>query len=216
MSLDCSCPDDGILADIPTSDCPFDLKQIQKLIFSTAGNVAWNILAEVAEGKPIITARLDILADVAVQLAAADNTKIVVTPFIGGDPIIEAGEAITEGGNDNSTLNGVELVTGTGPSKFTAVFKSLTPAQEEGLKLAMCKNIEIYLISQKGRIYAYQPDSAVDSITGFPTQAFWVGDRGNQGFGTNDTVAIQFSMPSGWSSKMIEVDPVDYNPLYDL
>jgi hypothetical protein len=38
-------------------------------------------------------------------------TKIVLTPMIGGDAVIQAGEAITTGG-DNSTLNGVEEVEG--------------------------------------------------------------------------------------------------------
>lgn len=215
--MDCNCPDDGILTTISSSDCSFDLNQIQKFILSTtSGAVAWNILANVTGGAPIATARLDTLADVLVQTGQTDNTKIVVTPFIGGDPVIEAGEILTEGGNDNSTLNGVELVTGIAPSKFTAVFKSLTPTQESELSDAMCKSLELYMISGEGKIFAYQPDSAVDAVTGFPVDAFAIGDRGNQGFGTNDTVVIQFSLRKGWSKKMVEITPADYSALTDI
>ena len=40
--MNCSCPDDGILLEIPDENCPFDLKQVQRLAFATQGKVIWD------------------------------------------------------------------------------------------------------------------------------------------------------------------------------
>ena len=72
------------------------LKQIQRLAFQRLGSQfdsASNGILTLAAWQAFMT--------------ASDNTKIVVTPLIGADPVIEAGEAIKNGGGDNSTLNGV-------------------------------------------------------------------------------------------------------------
>ena len=212
----CVCPDNGILEDIPTSTCAFDMAQIQKIVFATKGKVLWDSATGggTGNGVPQVNSQLDTLADWTARLSAVNDTKIVVTPFIGGDPIIESGDAITEGGGDNSTLDGVELVTGVNPSKFSAIFKSLEPAQEKALKKIMCKDVEVYFLLQGGKIACVKVDGTVNH-KGFPVESFFVSDRSNAGFGTQDANTISFSMASGWSEDMVMVTPA-FNPLTSL
>lgn len=215
--MDCNCPDDGILTEIPNSNCPFDLKQIQRLAFATQGKVLWDSATGggLGDGVPVTTAQVDTLADWDARRTAVDDTKIIVTPLIGGDPIIEAGDAITEGGGDNTTLNGVIDVTGTNPSNFSATFKSLEPAQEKAMKQAMCKATEVYFFIEGGKIACEKLDGLTNH-RGFKVQSLFISDRNNAGYGTKDTHTISFSLPAGWSENLAIVKPADFNPLYDL
>lgn len=216
--MNCNCPNDGILEDIVASDCPFDLKQIQRLAFATQGQVIWDSADGTGagtEGVPQIDSALNTKADWEARRVAVDASKIVVTPLIGGDPIIEAGEAITEGGDDNTTLNGVQEVTGTSPSSFSCMFKSLSPASEKSMKALMCDKLEVYFFTEGGRIVAQQIEGGA-TVKGFNIQSLFVSDRNNAGFGTRDTVTMSFQLPAGWSDNLILVDPADFNPLYDI
>ena len=215
--MDCICPDDGILQEITPGNCPFNMKQIQKLIFATKGKVIWDSEAGggAGDGIPSATAQVDLLADWQARRTAVDNTKMVITPFIGGDPIITAGEPITEGGGDNSTLNGVIENTGTNPSDFTAIFKSISPEQEAQMKALACKDLEVYFVLEGNRI-ACAKNGDLLQRKGFDIQSFFFGDRNNAGFGTKDSNAISFSLPAGWSEGLVLVTPSDFNALLDL
>lgn len=215
--MNCECPDDGILIEIPVEDCPFDMKQVQKLAFATQGNVVWDSATGggAGDGVPQANSQLDTLADWQARRTAIDNTKMVITPFVGGDPIIEAGEAVTNGGGDNATLNGVEEVLDTNPSKYSCVFKSITPETEKALKALMCKRLEVYFILEGGRIACYKIDGGVRH-RGFILESMFVGDRNNAGFGSKDTNALMFSLPAGWSENLAIVTPTTFNPLYDI
>lgn len=201
----CDCPKPTALTDIPTSDCPFDIKQIQKIIFQRGGNkFLLDTIKTLAAWTPLKT--------------AIDSTKIVVSPFVGGNPIIAPGGAITEGGGDNSTLNGIEEVTGSNPSLFTCDFKSLKPAQEEAFKKLICeKNLQVYFVTEENKIIATQEGLAeADSHKGLPISAFYFDDRDNQGFGKQDLNKLRFSLASGWSTKIVKIVAEDFSPLTDL
>ncbi len=215
--MDCNCADGDIQQEIPSAACPFDLKQIQKLAFETFGKVIWDSAdgGGLGDGVPQLDSQVDTLADWVLRLAAITNTRIVVTPFIGGDPILTAGEAITEGGGDNSTLSGVEEVTGTSPTVFTAVFKSLGTDQEVAMKSVGCKNSGVYFFTEAGKIICRNIPGTTNH-QGFPMQAYFFSDRDSQGFGTKDKHMIRFSLAAGWSENLVMVTPTDFNPLYDL
>ena len=109
----CSCPLPTAIGDITPNTCPDNFGQIQKVIFQRRGFVFDGTV-----GKDIT-----LLADWQALQVAADDTKIQVSPFA-YNSIITAGESITNGGGDNTTLNGeVELV-GVNPSVYTAEFRS--------------------------------------------------------------------------------------------
>jgi hypothetical protein len=205
--MDCNCPQSSALTEIITEDCEVNLGQIQKIAIQRAGDMFDSA------GTPTPS---DILLESVWQtkLSATDSTKIVLTPFIGGDPVIEPGEAITVGGGDNSTLNGVAEVQGVNPSNFTAVFKGLSAVTEKAMKALMCeKNLVVYLFLQGGKIGVIKVSAT--QYKGFPIQSFFVSDRGNQGFGTKDVVNVSFALAEGWSSDLTIIDPT-WNPLVDL
>jgi hypothetical protein len=202
----CGCPESATLIEIIAEACGIDLNQIQRLGFQRRVIGAFT---------PV-----EILTLSAWQAfkTATDETKIVFTPMIGGDPIIEAGEAITVGGGDNSTLNGVEEVQGINPSKFSTLFKSLSPATEDSISKLMCeKNLTVYLFLQGGKIACWTPDiSDVDAdLQGIDIQSFFFSDRNNAGFGTKDTNTMSFAIPAGWSKKLYVFTP-DFNPFTEL
>ena len=205
--MDCNCPELATLVEIVAENCGVDLKQIQRLGFQRAGDVF--------DGATLISPT-DIL-ELSVwqaKLAAIDATKIVLTPMISGDAVIEAGEAITNGGGDNSTLNGAEEIQGTNPSAFSCVFRSLSSTVEKQLKALICeKNLVVYLFLQGGRIAVVK--FATDVYKGFPIQSVFVSDRSNAGYGSLDTVSMRFSLPGSYSDDLVIVKP-NFNPFTDI
>lgn len=205
--MDCNCPAPSQLTAIPTQDCGVNLNQIQRLAFQRGGNVFGST------DLPTATSILA-LADWQTKIAATDNTKIVLTPFIGANPIIEAGDAITNGGGDNSTLNGVEEVEGVNPSRFSTEFKELSPEIEKAMKSLMCeKNLTVYLFLQGGKIATVEVSA--NNYKGFKAESLFISDRNNAGFATKDTHNMSFSLPAGWSENLKIVTPT-FNPLTEL
>lgn len=203
--MDCNCPTPTSLTEIIASACGVNLKQIQRLAFQRIGSK----FDSVSNG--ILT-----LAAWQAFMTASDNTKIVVTPLIGADPVIEAGEAIKNGGGDNSTMNGVEEIDGVNPAEFSCVFKSLPSETEKSMKALMCEgqSLVVYFILQGGKIAVKQITS--DTVhQGFRIYAPFVSDRSNSGFGTKDTVTMDFSLEEGYSNDLVILTP-EFNPLTEI
>lgn len=202
--MDCNCPAPEALTEIGLITCAVNMNQIQRLAFQRIGDTFDGTTTDILE-----------LADWQSKMTAADSTKIVVTPLIGGDPVIEAGEAITNGGGDNSTLNGAEEIEGVNPSSFSCTFKSLSSEVEKAMKALMCEpNLRVYFFLQGGKIACV--DIAAPEYEGFllSGQPF-VSDRNNAGYGTKDTVTMSFSLAEGWSNDLAIIEP-NFNPLTDL
>ena len=208
--MDCNCPKNTALTEIPQQDCPFNLRQIQRYIFQRGG-----YLFDVAGTPP---SDIQLLADWQALKTVMDDTKVVITPLIGADPVIESGDAITNGGGDNSTLNGVEENEGTNPASASAMFKSISPEIEKAMKNLICEtDLVVYFVLQGGRIAAKKIEGS-DQYTGFTAQSFFFSDRGNQGFGTKDLNTMTFQMPAGWSEDIVifDSDELNFNPITDL
>lgn len=207
--MKCVCPNPDSFTDITKTDCPFNLNQIQKVLFQEQGYI-W----DTAAGTPT---DISTLADWQTLLAAADSTHVVSSPLIGGDPVITAGEAITEGGGDNSTLNGVQLINGASPSSFSARFDAIDPQTETDLKQFMCyNNVGVYFVNENDNIIAKTTDVATQH-TSIPIQAYFFGDRTNEGFGTKDSNMMSFQLKAGWSETIDIIEPeAGFSPLTDL
>ena len=206
----CKCPKATTLTDIPTQDCDVDLEQLQKFGFQREGFVFDNTLV-----KPEVPMDITKKADWLLLKSATDDTKVVFTPLIGGDPIITAGEPILNGGGDNSTLNGVEELLGTNPSTFTGLFKSLSSEVKTAMEDLSCEKLVVFPINQNGKIIANKIAEGV--YTGFPIQGFHISDRNNNGFGTKDTFAVRFTLPARWDRNLVLLDPeTGFRPLVDL
>ena len=203
--MDCNCPAPTALTTIEEQTCGVDMKQIQRIAFQRKQDTA-----------PFTAVNILTLAAWQALTTAVDTTKIVITPLIGGDPIIEPGEAITSGGGDNSTLNGVEEVEGVNPSNFSCLFKSLSAAIEKQIKALMCeKGLTVYFFLQGGRIACVEIPGSPANEFGFDIQSFFFSDRSNAGFGTKDTHNMRFSLVDGWSENLVILKP-SFNPLTEL
>ena len=145
--LDC-CPLPTALSDIPSSTCPENLGQIQRYWFVRKGEVVWDIVTPANNVPATITGQApEDAAGWNILFAAVDSTKVVKTPLIGGDSTLTAGTTITQGGGDNSTLNGETLVNGINPTDGSARFDSLTGAQIAAIRTLACEGngLEVYL-----------------------------------------------------------------------
>ncbi|MGB0896931.1 MAG: hypothetical protein ACPGRW_06385 [Flavobacteriaceae bacterium] len=207
MAVDCPCPLSAALTSITKANCGFDMGQIQRFAVQRLGN---SFLGDTDANN------ITKLSAWTTRLAATDSTKIVVSPLIGGDPIITAGEVITTGGDDNTTLNGEEEVTGVGASLFTCVFKSITPDNEREMQLLLCeKKVRVFLFNHSGKIFALDVTLGGADKQGFEASNLFLSDRTNSGFGTKDTHPFRMSLPSGWSNNLVQITP-EFNPLTEI
>lgn len=204
----CNCPGNAALKPIPEQDCFVDFGQLQRNMFQRGG-FSFDTNADPAKD---ITKKADWLA----LKAAVGATKVVVTPLIGGNPIITPGEPITNGGGDNSTLNGQEELRGTNPSVFTGEYKSLSSAVKTAMVELECeKDLQVYFVNGDNKIIANKVADGV--YTGFPASNFHISDRNNQGFGNPDTFNVRFSLPPRWDANAVIIDPENgFRPLQDL
>jgi hypothetical protein len=197
----CSCPQPTNLTDIPAVSCEIRLDQIQKIAFQRAGT-------------PFATAvTFTTLATWTPLFVAADDTKVVVTPLL-VNAAIAAGDAITSGGGDNTTLNGETEVRGTNPSVFTAIGKNFPADTEAALKLLACEgNLVAYLFTADGKVIGSNPAT---EVLGFPITSLFVSDRSTSGVGGRDEVAISFNLAPGYSDALLAATPIDFNPITDF
>ena len=206
----CNCPLPTHLEDIGAQGCPFNVGQIQRVIITRASNSTFPLT--IASADPAVLATWTPL------LTAADDTKVVKTPLVGGNPAIVGGSAITQGGNDNSTLNGEVEVTGTESSVFTADFKDLEPAIARAIKLLKCESVKVFFVNDAGDIIGLQNKVNPATITTFDGvtvngKSFFLSDRNNSGFGQKDVNTLSFNLAPGWDDYLMKVTPTDFNAL---
>ena len=138
----CVCPLPAEIGDIAAFTCGENLGQIQKIVFQRRQAVAPFPTQDNAIGGAAV------LASWTPLLAAADATKVQVTPFF-ENLVIPAVEAITEGGDDNTTLDGTPVVVGATTIAVTGNFRSLPAAILAQLKVYACEgDLSAYFINE--------------------------------------------------------------------
>lgn len=209
--ITCQCPQSAALQTIPASGCPESFGQIQK--------VAFQRLSKDDGTKNAFTsdAAIGVKASWTALMAAADSTKVVISPYIQA-PTTEAGAARTFGGG-NETLGGVETIIGREPTAFTGVMRSVAQAVIKAMKSLQCEaindNLGVYLFDENGNICAVK--GATDGIYyPIPIRSLFVGDKSFGGLEEPDSNAIQWSFLPNYSDDLTIVSPTDFNPLTDL
>lgn len=202
--MDCICPRPAAIKTVLRVTCPENLGQIQRIILQRAGHVFNS-----AGGVPN---PINALASWTPLLTAVDSTKAVITPYL-EQFVIPQPEAITRGGNDNSTVNGVEQVIGYGGTTVTFNLTSVPASIIHQLRDLMCEPDLVWFgINQAGRIVCRDNDPVAvgDQHVGIPIEPLTLGvpDPGNNGFGTFDEATGRFAMAEGWSINRAIVTPV--------
>lgn len=206
MGLNCGCPAATALPDLDIAECSESVGQIQKLLFQRVFSVAGtkNSIA-----TPLVKASWTPL------LAAADGTKVVVSPYVQG-PEVEPGKAKLFGGG-NATLGGIELVIGREPTTFMSNIYNSKQATIAKMKEMMCENVGVWMIDENGNIVA-EADNVANPTKyyPFPIHKLFIGDKKLGGFDNPDVNTVEFSLYPNWSDKLVILKPTDFNALSDL
>ena len=126
MSLDIQCPLPTEIGDITPTDCAENFGQIVKIAFQRSGYTFTDITDET---------EWDTL------LAASDDTKIVISPFA-ENVVYPAGELITEGGDDNTTLFGQPVSVGKGTVTVTGRHRAISSATKRDLDQFLSERLD--------------------------------------------------------------------------
>ena len=209
MSLICSCPAAAALPTIAPVTCPESFGQIQKVAFQrlkkadgTANNFA-------------TLAAIQALASWSALTAAADSTKVVVSPYI-NSPADSGGDArMSSGGNDD--LGGIAEVLGANPVQFTGSLRAVPQSVIKALKGLICEaqagNLGVFLFDENGRIEAISDGTSYYPI---PVRGLFVGSKIHGNYDAKDSNAISWYYPDNYSDDLAIVTPDDFNPLTDL
>lgn len=208
----CKCPAGTALPDIPVSNCPESFGQIQKVAFQ-------RLYKSTGEKNSFKTdAGIEKKASWTPLLAADDDTKIVISPYIQA-PTAEAGAARTFGGG-NETLGGVEEIVGREPTPFTGVMRKLPQKIIKALKELQCEswgdNLGVYLFDENGAIGAIQDAKTATTHYPIPIRSLFIGDKTLGGNEAPDSNNIQWAFLPNWSDDLAIIVPEDFNPLTDL
>lgn len=200
------------MPDIPVSNCPESFGQIQKVAFQ-------RLYKSSGEKNSFKTgAGIERQASWTAFLAAGDDTKIVISPYIQA-PTGEAGAARTFGGG-NETLGGVEEIVGREPTPFTGVMRKLPQKIIKALKQLQCEswgdNLGVYLFDENGAIGAIQDAKTATTHYPIPIRSLFIGDKTLGGYEAPDSNNIQWAFLPNWSDDLAIIVPEDFNPLTDL
>ena len=208
MGLLVTCPPAAEISDIPNADCPEDVGQVQKLIFQRQFS-ATGVRNTVTPANAALKATWDGL------LAAADNTKVQVTPFI-MNPETEPGTAITDG-DGNAVVGGVPIVTGREQTRFSYEFVQVKQSVIKALKQLEGETLGVWLIDEFGRIWGDSDDGASPTqLYPIPLRSVFFGDKSLGGLEVADRNFCEFSMVPNWSDDIASATPSDFDALTDL
>ena len=208
MFASCACPPAVAITDIPVEDCGENLGQIQRIVFQRRQATGSPTFATLV--LPTLIANWDTLK------TATDATKVQATPLFEGFTI-PAVEAITEGGDDNTTLDGVPLVVGASTITVPGNFRSLPSSILKALKAYNCeKNLTVFLVNEFGKIIGQSTTDASTDFRGLEILEFFIGDGGNEGKNTQDKTMFRFNLRYGWRDKLKFVTPADFDARFDL
>lgn len=211
MSLICQCPAAAAISTIPGVTCPENFGQIQK--------VAFQRLVKADGTKNSFTSQASILlkASWTALLAAADGSKVVVSPYINA-PADSGGDARrSSGGNDD--LGGIAEVLGGNPVQFDGSLRSIPQSVIKVMKELECEanagNLGVFLFDENGKIEAIK-GAADGTYYPIPIRSLFIGSKIHGNFDAKDSNAISWLYPDNYSDDLVIVTPTDFNPLTDL
>ena len=212
MSLICSCPAAAALTTIPNVTCPENFGQIQK--------VAFQRLISVTEGEsdPNEIANIEALASWTALLAAANDTKVVISPYINA-PTDGGGDArLSSGGNDD--LGGIPEVLGGNPVTFEGSLRSVPQSVIKAMKALQCEanvgNLGVYLFDENGNIEAIKHvEGQNTTYRPIPIRALFIGSKIHGNWDAKDSNLISWQYPDNYSDDLVIVKP-NFNPLTEL
>jgi hypothetical protein len=212
MSLVCQCPAAAALTTIPNVQCSENFGQIQKVAFQRLRK------ADGTRNSFTNSADIKLLASWTPLLAAADGSKIVVSPYINA-PADSGGDArLSSGGNDD--LGGVQEVLGGNPVQFDGQIRAVPQSVIKAMKELQCEanagNLGVFLFDDNGNIQAVQDQTTATTFYPIPIRTLFVGSLIHGNYDAKDANMISWQYPDNYSDDLAIVKPTDFNPLTDL
>lgn len=196
------CPPPTALADIPANTCPVQFDQIVRFAIQRSGQASFTAVT------------IKVVATWTPLLAADDNTKVVLTPLF-AEMVLPQSTALTAGGNDNTTVNGIPDYNGEGFVSVTGQIRGLSAAQAEALRSYTSEsisnsiggsNLEIIFINRYGTFI-------VDATHGFKVYNFRLSSVGSEGLNAKNKHQFGFDLAPGWDKGAVMIKPTDFDPL---
>lgn len=189
MTLTICCPTPAALESAVTilNPCPADIGQIQKLIFWRTGQSIASVTTA------LISSTWNTL------LAAVDETKVLVTPFV-HNPDMPAGDPREYGGG-NETRWGSPLRKGAQSPAFS--FMMLAEDQDviTALKKLRCEALDVLFINEANQLIYSDAGSAVAGFPVVPGSLF-IGDKKVGGLEDYDSNLLMFNVKPNWSDSL--------------
>ena len=218
MSLVCQCPAASAISTIPNVQCPENFGQIQKVAFQRLRQADGTRNSFAAASGTPTTPTIDLLASWTAKMAAANGTKIVISPYINA-PADSGGDARrSSGGNDD--LGGIAEVLGGNPVQFDGVLRAVPQSVIKVMKELECEanagNLGVYLFDENGNIEAIQDQTEPNTYYPIPIRSLFIGSKIHGNFDAKDSNAIAWMYPDNYSDDLEIIKPKDFNPLTDL
>ena len=212
MSLICQCPAAAAITTIPAVTCPENFGQIQKIAFQRLKKADGTVNSFTSSASILLKASWTAL------LAAADGSKIVVSPYVNA-PADSGGDARrSSGGNDD--LGGIAEVLGGNPVQFDGQFRGIPQSVIKIMKELECEaqagNLGVFLFDENGKIEAIQDATTATTYYPIPIRSLFIGSKIHGNFDAKDSNAISWMYPDNYSDHLAIVTPTDFNPLTDL
>ncbi len=213
--LSCACPKPSALTAITAVSCAFKIDQTVRLAF---------VRNHTASLFPVSSNAITALASWTANKALTNSNKHIISPLF-SNPQLPQSEALEEGGNDNTTVNGIPLYMGEGFVKFTGQFRNLEPAIADQLRLLSCESeasaagaalLGAYFINRAGNIF-HKLDGDDEPLP-IEIYNFRTSSRGTEGFAKDDILNFSFYMDGNWDSGLSRTlrSTLDFNPLTQL
>lgn len=207
MSLINSCPLPAALGSVPETSCPVIFGQISKIAIQRI---------QAVPSFTLLTAILK--ATWTPHLAAVDDEKIVLTPMI-SNLVLPASELLSEGGNDNTTVNGIRNVRGLGSLTVTGQILNISEATKAALQALFAEsksptpgatNLWGYFLTTDGKVIGKKEGA---NLAGIPLYNLALTDPGSEGFNKDNVFNFSFDLEGGWSDGFEVLKTTDIKPL---
>lgn len=201
MSLICSCPNPTSLETITDFNCNLDFSEITKIIISRK-----RVFQSAVQPPTVIL--LNTLSEWTATLAAADDTKTLVSPIVDNVENVP-GEPITE------ELTNRNIVIGLNDTVFSGVLAGAPGATVASWKKLSCEKIlYVMFVTNDGAI--------IHALNGTEPEGFKVS---NNSFFMLDLELIKqtvnknlfgFMLEAGWSDSAARTDITNFDALVDI
>jgi len=211
MSTLCTvCTPAAAIGDITAVTTKVRLGEIQKFIIQRTKNGTTRNEITIATSNP------NLLATWTALKAAADSTRVQVSPFIDG-PEGEAGGP-REFGGPGETRGGIPRRNGRENTPFSANFLDVPQSLITELKAYECETeLSVFLINECGQLIGKTDDTASPTVFyGFPIQSFFVSDLNMGQYTQSDYNTVQWNFLPNWSDNLHVVSPSDFDALTEL